>query len=78
MLCLQDCFDLLKSGGVLLVTTPVPHMDWLCETLEQIGLNQKRTSPHDHLIYLSDVKDFQAIELKTIAFISQWGVFRKP
>lgn len=46
--CFKECFDLLKMGGKLMLTSPVPHMDWTMQLLEVVGLNQKRTSPHDH------------------------------
>ena len=40
-----DAFrSLLKVGGVLMVTTPLPRMDWLLRLLERVGLNQSRTS----------------------------------
>src|SRR5437016_3427885 len=26
--CFDACYELLKPGGKLMVTTPVPHMDW--------------------------------------------------
>jgi SAM-dependent methyltransferase len=75
--CIQDCYDLLRPGGMLMATTPVPHMDWALKFLEWVGLNQKRTSPHDHLCYLAAVPYFEAREVKTIAFMAQWGVFTK-
>jgi len=52
-------------------------MDWILKLLEKLGLNQKRTSPHDNLIYLRKMKLFTPIELKNIAFLSQWGKFKK-
>ena len=68
---------LLRPGGLLMVTTPVPHMDWACKVLEAAHLTQKRTSPHDHLIYLNDVpKGLQPVKITVKAGISQWGVFR--
>ena len=73
----QECFELLKDDGELMLTTPVPYMDWILKLLETIGLNQKRTSPHDNLIYLDKIKLFTPIELKNIAFLSQWGKFKK-
>ena len=76
--CFQEFFDILTPGGLLMLTSPVPHMDWLCKLLEIIGLNQKRTSPHSHLIYFKDIPYFIPIEIRTIGFISQWGKFRKP
>ncbi len=45
--------------------------------LETLGLNQKRTSPHDHLIRFLDVPYFQHKEVRVMGFLSQWGVFRK-
>lgn len=69
---------LLRPGGKLLVTTPVPHRDRVCELLERIGLNQRRTSPHTHLIYLDDLPaDFRKVEATTKAGLSQWGVFER-
>jgi 2-polyprenyl-3-methyl-5-hydroxy-6-metoxy-1,4-benzoquinol methylase len=71
-------YALLRPGGKLMVTTPKPSMDWACRILEGIGLNQRRTSPHDHLINLRDLPEgFRPVDLQVKAFISQWGVFEK-
>jgi len=74
----QEMYDLLRPDGRLLVTTPVPHMDWACKTLEAVGLNQKRTSPHDHLIYFKDIPLFEPVDTRVVKLIGQWGKFRKP
>jgi SAM-dependent methyltransferase len=76
--CFQESFDILKPGGLLILTSPVPHMDWLCKLLEMAGLNQKRTSPHEHLLYFKDIPLFRPLDIKTIGFMMQWGKFRKP
>jgi SAM-dependent methyltransferase len=75
--CFEACYQLLKPGGKLMVTTPVPHMDWAMKLLERVGLNQKRTSPHDHLVYLSQAPLFEERKLKTVAFLAQWGILMK-
>jgi 2-polyprenyl-3-methyl-5-hydroxy-6-metoxy-1,4-benzoquinol methylase len=75
--CCQECHDLLKPGGKLLLTSPVPHMDWAMKTLEALGLNQKRTSPHSNLTYFGRIPKFEPIELKTKAGLAQWGILRK-
>ena len=75
--CFQACYDLLKPGGRLLLTSPVPYMDWLLKLLESLGLNQKRTSPHDHLVDFEQVPCFDHKEIKVVSFLSQWGVFHK-
>lgn len=75
--CFQECFELLKPGGVLMLTSPVPHIDWAMKVLEGVGLNQERTSPHDHLVYFEDVPFFKAKDIKIIGFLSQWGIFTK-
>ena len=75
--CLQECYDILKPGGKLCITTPVPSMDSILKVLEAIGLNQKRTSPHDHLINLREVSIFKVKHIKIISFLSQWGIFEK-
>src|SRR3989338_10406997 len=74
--CIRECFDILKPGGQLLVTTPVPHMDWLCKLLEKIGFNQKRTSPH-HCVYFKNIPLFVPKKIKVIGGMAQWGVFEK-
>jgi 2-polyprenyl-3-methyl-5-hydroxy-6-metoxy-1,4-benzoquinol methylase len=73
----DECFDLLKDNGLLLLTTPVPHMDWILKFFEKLGLNQHRTSPHDHLIYLDKLEKFIPVDFKKVAFLSQWGKFKK-
>jgi len=76
--CFQECHDLLKPGGLLMLTSPVPHMDWAMKTLEALGLNQKRTSPHSNLTYFTKIPLFESVELKTKAGLAQWGILRKP
>ncbi len=75
--CFKACYDLLKPGGRLLLTTPFPPMDWFLKILEMIGLNQRRTSPHNNLVYLSRVDQFDKKEIKLRAFLSQWSIFTK-
>lgn len=72
-----ECSALLRPGGQLLVTTPVPRFDWIMEGLENLGLNQKRTSPHSNLHRLEDVGDLVLRRYRVIAGLSQWGVFEK-
>jgi len=75
--CFSACHALLRPGGKLLLTTPMPHFDWVMKILELLKLNQKRTSPHNNLIYLSKV-NFSGIKKITIMhFLAQWGVFTK-
>ncbi len=76
--CVQEMFDILKPGGLLMLTSPLPHMDWMCSLLERLGLNQKRTSPHCHLIYFKDLPLFEPLEIKIMGGMAQWGKFRKP
>ena len=76
--CFAECHDLLKPGGTLMLTSPVPHMDWAMKTLEVLGLNQKRTSPHSNLTYFSRIPHFDPVELKTKAGLAQWGILKKP
>lgn len=75
--CFQACYDLLRPGGRLLITTPVPAMDWLLYLCERLGLNQKRTSPHDHLVNLARVPVFEHKDIRTIHFVCQWATFTK-
>ncbi len=75
--CVRDCYELLKPGGTLLVTTPVPDTDWMLKWLERMGLSQKRTSPHEHLTYLGSVPCFEHKEVRRVGLLSQWGILTK-
>lgn len=75
--CFDSCYDILKLGGQLMATSPMPHMDWLLKWLEAMRLNQKRTGPHDSLVYFKDVSLFKQKRFKTVGFLSQRGVFTK-
>ena len=75
---IQETFDLLKPGGELMLTSPVPHLDWVMWILEALGLNQKRTSPHSNLVYVSKLPLFELADYRRFAGLSQWGILRKP
>lgn len=75
--CFRACYDILKPGGKLLVTTPLPRMDWALRVLEWCGLNQRRMSPHDHLVNLKEATYFQDKDIKIVALLSQWGILTK-
>ena len=73
----KECYDLLKPGGQLFATSPVPRLDWVLKFFEFVGLNQKRTSPHDHLIEFEMVPYFEQRHTRIVAGLAQWGVFTK-
>jgi 2-polyprenyl-3-methyl-5-hydroxy-6-metoxy-1,4-benzoquinol methylase len=73
----QEFQELLKDDGVLMLTTPIPNMDWVLKIFEFLGLNQKRTSPHSNLIHHNQLQLFTPIGLRNIAYLSQWGKFKK-
>lgn len=76
--CFEEIKRMLKPNGLLIVTTPVPHWDWLCLIMEKFGIFQSRGStPHKYLIYLKDIPLFKKIFTKTI-LVNQFGVFSKP
>ena len=74
----SEAHALLKPGGQLLLTSPVPHMDWAMKVLEFLGLNQRRTSPHSNLVYFERLPLFEPVSLRRKAGLSQWGILRKP
>ncbi len=74
----RETFDLLKPGGLLMLTSPVPHLDWVMKILEALGLNQKRTSPHSNLVYFRRLPLYEVVEYRRVAGLSQWGTLRKP
>ncbi len=75
--CFQETHDLLRPGGLLLLTSPAPRWDWCCRLLEAARLTQRRTSPHAHLIDFREVPLFEPVVLRRPLVIAQWGVFRK-
>jgi 2-polyprenyl-3-methyl-5-hydroxy-6-metoxy-1,4-benzoquinol methylase len=68
--------DLLKPGGRLMVTTPVPKFDWVCKIGEALGLFQRRTSPHTHLVDVREYPGFRCERRVVRAGIVQWAVLR--
>lgn len=68
---------LSKPNGRLFVTSPVPHMDWACRVLEQIGLLQPRTSDHSHLVDLRRYPGFRAIDYRVRGVVAQWAVLTR-
>lgn len=76
--CYRELYDLLKPGGLLLVTSPVPSRDWICAWLERCGILQKRTSPHDFLIDFRRMPLFEPVSIRRPFGLVQWGIFRKP
>ena len=76
--CFDEMFALLRPGGLCLLTSPIPQRDGIMRLLEALGLNQKRTSPHDHLIAFETIPRFEPVALRHIAGLAQWGVLRKP
>ena len=75
--CFADCYQLLKPGGLMLVTTPMPHGDWILKILELFHLTQKRTSPHSNLVYLKTIRSFKSDKIRNPFGLGQWAVFRK-
>jgi SAM-dependent methyltransferase len=75
--CFRECHDILRPGGQMMITTPLPRMDWFLKLLESMGLNQRRTSAHDNLVYLEDVPYFNNKDIKVVGFTSQWGILTK-
>lgn len=75
---LKPAHDLLAPGGLMMLTSPVPHFDWVMQLLEAAGLNQKRTSPHSNLTYFETITAFEPLDLRRPAGLAQWGIFRKP
>ena len=76
--CIAEIHALLKPGGLVFLTSPVPRWDGLCALLERLGLSQRRTSPHAHLVDFEDIPLFEPVLLKRVGLLSQWGLFRKP
>lgn len=70
-----SCWALLRPGGWLMLTTPLPQMDCFMKSLEMVGLNQRRTSPHTNLTNISTIPGFRTVDYRLVAGLAQWGVY---
>ena len=75
--CLSDLCRLLRPGGLLMLTSPVPHMDAFLRILERLCLLQRRTSEHTNLLYFDRVTGLIPLVIRSRGGMSQWGLFRK-
>ncbi|MGH8094363.1 MAG: class I SAM-dependent methyltransferase [Chthoniobacterales bacterium] len=75
--CFRECHDLLKSGGHLLITTPMPRFDSLLRMFENLHLTQKRTSEHTNLVSVKTVPGFILEKVRYPFGLGQWAVLRK-
>lgn len=72
--CAEALTALCKPDGIIFLSSPHPEWDWAMLLLERIGANQKRTSPHDHLVNFRRLP-WKPLELRRPAWIHQVGVF---
>lgn len=75
--CFAECYDLLKPGGQMIITTPLPRADRILWLFERIGLNQKRRTPHGNLVDLKTVEVFPDKKIRIVGLMSQWAFLRK-
>ena len=76
--CLEEIRALLKPGGLAFLTSPAPRWDPLCALLERLGLSQRRTSPHAHLVDFGSISVLEPVLVRRFGLLSQWGLFRRP
>jgi 2-polyprenyl-3-methyl-5-hydroxy-6-metoxy-1,4-benzoquinol methylase len=73
-----DCWDALcalcKTDGLIMLSSPHPSWDWVMKVLEYLGLNQKRTSPHDQLTDFRQIKMPSLLNIRP-ALIHQVAIF---
>lgn len=76
--CYREVHELLEPGGLFFLTTPVPRADRVLALLERLGLNQRRTSPHEFLVDVQDIPFFEPVAIHRVLGLSQWAKLRKP
>ena len=64
-----------KHDGLILLSSPHPHWDWVMEYLEHMNLTQKRTSEHSNLTDFKSIP-LPAVVLKRPMWIHQVALFR--
>jgi len=74
----EDCTDeirrILRPHGKLVVSTPSPRWDWALWLGEQVGVCQRRSSPHSNLFWLPDLP-FRLVRSETLLGVVQLGVY---
>jgi len=75
--CLSDLTTLLKKGGLLMVTTPVPSRDWILKIFEMLRLTQPRGTEHVNLLDTRSIPGFRTVAYRTVGGLAQWGVYEK-
>ena len=73
--CLTAMTALCRPDGIIFLSSPHPKWDWAMKVLENLGLTQKRTSPHCNLTDFSELP-LPILKLKRPLWIHQVGVFR--
>lgn len=73
--CVEEIGRLLRPGGTLVVSTPVPRWDWLLWIGEQLGVCQPRSTPHSNLFWLEELP-FELVRRETLLGVVQLGVYR--
>ena len=74
--CIEEIKHMLKPGGLLIISTPIPGFDFLFRIGESLSLLHKRTSPHSNLIHLTSIP-LKLLKRKNLFWIVQCGVFQK-
>ena len=73
--CLEALRSICKIGGLIMLSSPHPHWDWVMKILESAHLNQKRTSAHDNLTDFNDI-DLPAVVRQRPMFVHQVAILR--
>lgn len=73
--CTAAITELCRPGGLVFLSSPHPNWDWVMQILETAGLNQRRTSPHDHLVDFRTLP-FEGVVMRRPGWIHQLAVFR--
>ena len=74
--CLAEIDFILKPKGLLIASSPVPHLDWLCLILEKLKIFQDRGTPHSNLFNLDKIP-YKIFKKKILYGINQFYVFAK-
>lgn len=73
--CSAEIARILRPGGTLVVSTPMPRWDWLLWLGEQFGACQPRQTPHSNLFELEELP-FRLERRETIFGLVQLGIYR--
>lgn len=74
--CYKEINRVLKDGGKIILSTPVPEFDLIGHLLSKLKLTDPFVTPHINLVHVEELP-WKLITKSSILQVDQFGVFEK-